>query len=87
MSDQIMHKVRPIRGIPFGVLPHAQGRHEDFGIRRMKGIGLGEGVPFYDNYACIQYHEVSRLMISVLDLSPLVCRMMRALIFSVEYHV
>ena len=31
-----MHKVRPIRGIPFGVLPHAQGRHEDFGIRRIK---------------------------------------------------
>ena len=25
MSDQTMHKVRPIRGIPFGVLPHAQG--------------------------------------------------------------
>ena len=51
-----MHKVRPIRGIPFGVLPHAQGRHEDFGIRRIKenkGKGLGEGAPFYDSYAFI----------------------------------
>ena len=65
-----MHKVRPIRGIPFGVLPHAQGRHEDFGIRRMKGKGLGEGAPFYDNYACIQYHEVSRLMICARPLAP-----------------
>ena len=81
-AQSASHSGYPIRGIA-----SCSGSARGLWDKENKGKGLGEGAPFYDNYACIQYHEVSRLMISVLDLSPLVCRMMRALIFSVEYHV
>ena len=47
---------------PSGILPHAQGRHEDFGIREIKENGLNQIETFRDNYAGVSFLEYGRLL-------------------------